>query len=628
MTHASLFSGIGGFDLAAEWAGWTNLFNCEINPFCRKVLRHHFPDSTSYEDITDTDFTLWRDRIDVLTGGFPCFPAGTKVLTTQGYKNIEEIAVGEQVLTHKGQFMPVNALMHRIATSTIRVKAQGIYTPLVTTPNHPFWVKKKVFPRARKYQDRYATPDWVSAERIKQGDLIAYRCINGSERYKTSEFWYLVGRYLGDGWIVDGKRTSKVPQGHRGARVTSQNWKVVICCKKTEKEQVEKMITAAGYRYTLSEDRTVYKFIICSKELVLFLYSFGRYSYGKKLSGDCFRLVDDYKKALFQGWLDADGYVEKNGSYKVTTVSEELVLGMAQIARDCFRVPVSVSKKIVHRECIIEGRKVNEKPQYCLTVSNGNRYGYYEDGFVWCLVKDIQSLNESIEVFNIGVINDETYTANGITVHNCQPFSVAGKRQGAADDRYLWPHMLRAIRETAPRWVVGENVYGLVTQSRGLVFERVCADLEDAGYEVGTVVIPACAVGAPHRRDRLWIIAHRADAGLEDMPQGADQADADRVAADAHGLRCHEFQSSIQSGQTQERSRPRRHGFASISNWEGFPTESPICRPDDGLSAGLDGITFPAWCRESIKGYGNAIVPQVAYRIFSAINEIEQNCKR
>lgn len=71
MTHGSLFSGIGGFDLAAAWAGWTNVFNCEIDPFCRRVLKYHFPESEQYGDIKTTDFTVWRDRVDVLTGGFP-----------------------------------------------------------------------------------------------------------------------------------------------------------------------------------------------------------------------------------------------------------------------------------------------------------------------------------------------------------------------------------------------------------------------------------------------------------------------------------------------------------------------------------------------------------------------------
>jgi DNA-cytosine methyltransferase len=89
----------------------------------------------------------------------------------------------------------------------------------------------------------------------------------------------------------------------------------------------------------------------------------------------------------------------------------------------------------------------------------------------------------------------------------CQPFSLAGKRKGTNDDRYLWAEMLRVIREVQPRWVVAENVCGLLSMQSGMVFERVCADLENAGYAVQPFVIPACAVGAPHRRDRVWIVA-------------------------------------------------------------------------------------------------------------------------
>lgn len=77
MTHGSLFSGVGGFDLAAEWMGWENLFHCEINEWCQKVLRFHFPKSIQYDDITRTDFTPWRGKVDVLTGGFPCQPFST-----------------------------------------------------------------------------------------------------------------------------------------------------------------------------------------------------------------------------------------------------------------------------------------------------------------------------------------------------------------------------------------------------------------------------------------------------------------------------------------------------------------------------------------------------------------------
>ena len=135
----------------------------------------------------------------------------------------------------------------------------------------------------------------------------------------------------------------------------------------------------------------------------------------------------------------------------------------------------------------------------------------------------------------------------------CQPFSVAGQRKGADDDRYLWPQVVRAIHEIKPTWVVGENVAGILTMVQSgeevevgsgstlfgesdrkrvllrqeYVIETVCRDLEREGYEVRPFVIPACAVGAPHRRDRVWIIAHRADAGAETMQCGRE----DRICA-------------------------------------------------------------------------------------------------
>jgi DNA (cytosine-5)-methyltransferase 1 len=99
----------------------------------------------------------------------------------------------------------------------------------------------------------------------------------------------------------------------------------------------------------------------------------------------------------------------------------------------------------------------------------------------------------------------------------CQPFSNAGKRKGTEDNRYLWPEMLRVIRDVQPSWVIAENVYGLLTQQRGMVFEQVCADMENAGYEVQPFIVPACAVDAPHRRDRIWIVANRANAGIESV---------------------------------------------------------------------------------------------------------------
>ena len=97
----------------------------------------------------------------------------------------------------------------------------------------------------------------------------------------------------------------------------------------------------------------------------------------------------------------------------------------------------------------------------------------------------------------------------------CQPYSVAGKRLGKEDDRHLWPEMLRGIREIQPPWVVGENVRGLINWNRGMVFDEVQADLEALGYEVTPFILPACAVNAPHRRDRVWFVAYSEDYRLK-----------------------------------------------------------------------------------------------------------------
>ena len=129
----------------------------------------------------------------------------------------------------------------------------------------------------------------------------------------------------------------------------------------------------------------------------------------------------------------------------------------------------------------------------------------------------------------------------------CQPFSVAGKRKGTGDDRYLWPEMLGAIREIRPRWVVGENVLGIVDWSEGLVFEQVCSDMENEGYEVQPFVLPACGVNAPHKRNRIWFVAHRADSGSEDMCQREDGLHAFGVYAHAYGIGLREWANEPES---------------------------------------------------------------------------------
>ena len=295
----------------------------------------------------------------------------------------------------------------------------------------------------------------------------------------------------------------------------------------------------------------------------------------------------------------------------------------------------------------------------------------------------------------------------------CQPYSNAGKRRGKEDDRHLWPEMLRVIREVQPCFVVGENVAGLLSWNNGMVFHEIITDLENEGYETQAFLIPACATNAPHRRDRIWFVAHSKSNGRHERGKkingreinkfqnrdkvwdkftsngkqsnaphtnGTEQRNNLRENIGEEGeirrgemgnvfreLRGDGNITDPESQRTREQSSENRgwedrrfdndgeegnvadtlseglqgrfiskffkreqeswkvwgnsSRLCQKNNWEQFPTQSPICSGDDGIPTQLDGITFPKWRNESIKGYGNAVVPQVVYQIFKAIEK-------
>jgi DNA (cytosine-5)-methyltransferase 1 len=163
----------------------------------------------------------------------------------------------------------------------------------------------------------------------------------------------------------------------------------------------------------------------------------------------------------------------------------------------------------------------------------------------------------------------------------CQPFSAAGRKRGTEDHRDLWPEMLRIIDEWRPTWVIAENV----AHFEGMAFTRTKIDLESARYEVQPLVIPACAVGAPHRRDRIWIIAHAHGAGLQTPRSGIPA-------------------TGIEQPRALARSLPASLPFDA---WRSI--EPALCRGDYGVSARVD----------RLKALGNAVVPQIVERIGRAI---------
>ena len=243
-------------------------------------------------------------------------------------------------------------------------------------------------------------------------------------------------------------------------------------------------------------------------------------------------------------------------------------------------------------------------------------------------------LNEKIKDWNS---NDVILTGG----FPCQPYSVAGKRKGKEDDRHLWPEMLRVIQEIQPRWIVGENVRGLVNWNGGMVFDEVQFDLENIGYEVQSFILPACSKNAPHRRDRLWIVANSERNGRIGSERSRERGmDGKILEKTERNKKTNKFNGrdkfgnvadSDGIGQSGKEHGEKESGFnreKSLSiGFENFPTKPPICGGNDGISFELDGITFPKWRNESIKAYGNAVVPQVVFEIFKTIEKYEQQIK-
>ena len=223
----------------------------------------------------------------------------------------------------------------------------------------------------------------------------------------------------------------------------------------------------------------------------------------------------------------------------------------------------------------------------------------------------------------------------------CQPFSTAGKRRGQEDDRHLWPEFSRLVAELRPAWVIGENVAGHISMG----IDDVLSDLEGQGYAARPFVIPACSVDAPHRRDRVWTVAHatqlQRDGSAEYRQQGQRQVQQSgkrgraQLMADASGVNAQGQQSS--SADTQKRAQPRERSIGSRRYGVGRGRPEPgMGGMADGLPAGMDGpcrwLGEPDISRVAkgvkgranrLKALGNAVVPQIPEMIGRAILQVE-----
>ncbi|TFZ81245.1 DNA cytosine methyltransferase [Candidatus Macondimonas diazotrophica] len=609
-TRIHLFAGIGGWDLALRMAEWP-------------------------------------DDVPVWTGSCPCFPEGTLVLTKRGYIPIESVKVGDNVLTHKGRWRSVQAIGSDEADMVL-VKGQG-HWGLLTTANHPFltgsdewtaagslagkrWRTVAAVPPSQIPQiennrgvilerGRWRATGWKDGRTVYLGRFKSYddavRCreralIQGRINARGADgadattlgFARFLGYWLGDGW------TSKDT--------------VFLCGARGDAPILSEIMTEAGLTCSPSIERTSARARCGSKSLVRWLSEhFGATASGKRIPAWVHGAPPEWRREFLRGYQEADGHREP-GVERFTTISRAIAVGVRVLLNQDGRSASIAWHQTKSRA--IQGRNVSTAGGfYRITAYERSRSFSFNDLHGIGYVRTVKTAGRGT-VFNIAVEEDESYTADGIIVHNCQPFSTAGKNKGTDDERHLWPEMLRLIRECTPAIIFGEQVSSRAGREW---LAGVRADLEALGYAVGAADLCAAGAGAPHIRQRLyWGAIRLVDserARLEGLCRNESyRNESGRITADS--ARSTAETGGALPGNAWEDCRVIVGADGKARRIE--PGIEPLA---DGISNGMvhgiadsvsDEVNSTQQARKKrIAGYGNAIVPQVAATFIRAFVE-------
>ena len=515
-------------------------------------LSHNLGDMMQIDALPDCDF---------LTYSCPCFTADTLVLTNNGLKKIVDITTNDKVLTHNNEYKEVLD-SKCTGEKNIYIIDAMCSNKIECTGNHKFLVREmyRTYPTynngKRGNVRHFKDPEWIECEKLSkkhylgmainqksilpQWDGIDFVWSDGRKtRHKNNiqslilnhSFWWTVGRWIGDGWVRESKNSNEV----------------IICCSKEELNEILPHLENCNIKYNVSEERTVYKIRIPSKEFCLFLNQFGKGAANKKIPGFVYDLPIEYLKDLLDGYISADGYFVNN-KYKVTSVSKELIYGIGQIVAKVYKRPFSIYRVKRNPIVYIEGRKCNQKDSWDLAwkpeIGKQDK-AFYENGYIWFPIRNIKRTDKIEKVYDITVKDDHSFMANGCIVHNCTDLSIAGHQEGlkwtcqdcghtydpaaySVEERYLCPvcgskhvkstrsgllYEVERLLVTAkqngslPKYLLMENVDALVSKKYIDSFNNWLERLENLGYHSYYQVINAKNAGVPQNRKRIFVFS-------------------------------------------------------------------------------------------------------------------------
>ncbi len=520
-----LFSGLGACSKALKRVGLdVEIVDAvELDKYAIKSFNAIHGTFFSSQDIIkwDKDYK----NIDLICGGFPCFPAGTLVLTDKGYIEIENIKIGDKVLTHKGRWKKVTNTGSHVANT---IKLKGNHYGLECTPNHPIYsadIKQCKYKfnsgwgRKLKFNKVYS---WVRADEMKDKywgtpthiDYIPisppiYSCDKREKEMPVMNeaFFYFIGRWLGDGWVRNGQRSGRPKWQTSG---------VIYLCDSFDKEnELINTVKTISKRYSVSKERTNVKIKFCSKVLCNWLVdNFGKGAINKRIPSWVYCMNKKYRQSLLNGYLDSDGHKVSSGFYRGYTISKKLVMGLRTLA-ETLGYTTSIHFNQVKPKTFIEGRIVNQHNSYTIDFNKNSIDNKLADDFQgWYKVKNIISGNDNVVVYNLTVEEDNSYVADTIVVHNCQDISVAGKQAGVIKGKTrsgLMYEMLRIVSKIKPKYVVAENVKNLLSKRHIAALEEYLKEMDAIGYNTKYEVMNAKDFGVPQNRPRVFIVSIRKD---------------------------------------------------------------------------------------------------------------------
>lgn len=492
MTILDLFSGVGGFAKAFEDTFGTNHqhYYSDVDKYALAVYKYQFPNAIALGDVTQIDATK-LPPIDFMFAGFPCFTEDMLVTTIDGQKYIKDVVVGDFVLTHKGRYRKVLDV-GTCYNKTRVLKGYG-FLPIETTNEHPFYVKNRVnIWNGNGYTRTLQETTWQEAKNLKPfKQYVSTPLVNDIyENIYNEDFWYLIGRYIGDGWLA---------HRYRGG-VKKLNDKAVICCGFQDLEILTSIVKKVfGSHYSVSKEKTGYKFHITQKWFADFLTIIGSGAGNKQIPSKWFGLEKLKAKALIDGYLSADGTNIKNGKGKgFCTISKKLCISVMILGK---KIGYEFSQYVYTNAatCIIEGRVCNQAP-FTYTANylfDSNRQQYFtETNYTWKPVKENKETGEIKKVYNMTVEEDNTYVINGICVHNCQNLSIAGNRLGLEGVKSgLFYPTVELWKQVKPKYWIFENVASMKKEEKQKITDIL-------GVEA--VCINSSLLSAQNRKRYFW----------------------------------------------------------------------------------------------------------------------------